>query len=67
MMRGPSIGATVERSALATVTSPPVLSGTVAANVRTWARQVGRREGIHLAFACPGVTSLGAGVQRGPS
>eukprot|EP00974_Lingulodinium_polyedra_P112783 10914731-Lingulodinium_polyedra.AAC.1 len=64
MMRGPSTGATVERSVLATVTSSPMLSGAVATNVRMWSRQVGQREGIHLAFASSGDTSRGAGVQR---
>eukprot|EP00974_Lingulodinium_polyedra_P039755 3814903-Lingulodinium_polyedra.AAC.1 len=61
MMWGPSTGATVERSAVATVTSSPAFSGAVATNVRTWSRQVGHREEIHLVFACAGFTSLGAG------
>eukprot|EP00974_Lingulodinium_polyedra_P049638 4774570-Lingulodinium_polyedra.AAC.1 len=66
-MWGPSIGATVVRSVLATVTSSPAHSGAVATRVRTRSRQVGHREGIQRPVACAGPTRRGAGVQCGPS
>eukprot|EP00974_Lingulodinium_polyedra_P006094 577038-Lingulodinium_polyedra.AAC.1 len=44
-----------------------MLREVVETKVRTWSRHCEQRERTHLAFASPGGTRRGAGVQRGLS